>query len=314
MIATVTLNPAIDQTVKVDNFRPNRVNRGQAMQFDPGGKGVNVASFLVDAGHEVAVTGFLGAENAQIFERLFARKGMDDRFVRIPGRTRTGVKIVDPARQQTTDINMPGQAPPEGAVDTLFEVLDALVDECEWFVLTGSLPPGVPTDLYATLIGRLKALGRRTVLDTSREALRAAIPAGPTIAKPNREELQQMVGRTLDDLAAVEGAAWGLRDEHGIEMVVVSLGAEGAIFVDSDASVLAKPPGVKVESTVGAGDAMVAGLVVAQLADLGLVECARLATAFSVGAITRIGATLPAAEELQRCRIETSIRVLREGG
>lgn len=310
MIATVTLNPAIDQTVKVHNFEPNVVNRGQSMQFDPGGKGVNVASFLVDAGHQVSVTGFLGEENTQIFERLFARKKMVDHFVRIPGRTRTGVKIVDPAQQQTTDINMPGQAPPEEAVDELLETLDGLVECCQWFVLTGSLPPGVPTDLYATLITRLRASGKRTALDTSRDGLRAGVPAGPTILKPNREELQQIVGRTLTDHAAIDEAARTLRKEHGIDIVVVSLGAEGALFVDGETSVLAVPPAVTVESTVGAGDAMVAGLVAGQSEGLSLSDCAQLSTAFSLGAITRIGASLPPSDELGRYREQVSVRSL----
>lgn len=103
-IATVTLNPAIDQAVRVDHFRLNTVNYAQAMQFDAGGKGVNIASALADVGYDVAVTGFLGQENAGIFEQFFSNKHIDDQFVRIPGRTRIGVKIVDEANQQTTDI------------------------------------------------------------------------------------------------------------------------------------------------------------------------------------------------------------------
>src|SRR5437660_12612500 len=101
-IATVTLNPAIDQTVRVDHFNPNVVNRSSAMRFDSGGKGVNVASFLADAGYSVAVTGFLGQDNAALFQQFFTHKGIDDQFVYIPGSTRIGVKIVDEARQQTT--------------------------------------------------------------------------------------------------------------------------------------------------------------------------------------------------------------------
>src|SRR5581483_392989 len=107
-IATVTLNPAIDQTVRVDHFRPNAVNYAQTMHFDAGGKGINVASFLADAGFFPTVTGFLGQDNADIFEQFFASKNLNDQFVRIPGRTRIGVKIVDEVNQQTTDINMPG--------------------------------------------------------------------------------------------------------------------------------------------------------------------------------------------------------------
>src|SRR5947208_16681879 len=110
-IATVTLNPAIDQTVRVDNFQPNRVNRAQALTFDASGKGVNVASFLADYGYNVAVTGYLGQENVNIFEQFFASKGIDDCFVRIPGNNRINVKVVDEVNQQTTDINLPGLPP-----------------------------------------------------------------------------------------------------------------------------------------------------------------------------------------------------------
>lgn len=100
-IATVTLNPSIDQTVQVDYLRPNTVNYAQAMQFDAGGKGINVASFLADAGLPSTVTGYLGRGNADIFEQFFASKHIDDQFVRIPGRTRIGVKIVDEVSQQS---------------------------------------------------------------------------------------------------------------------------------------------------------------------------------------------------------------------
>src|SRR5579863_9973197 len=120
-IATVTLNPAIDQTVRVDNFRPNSVNLGQGLQFDASGKGVNVASFLADYGYDTAVTGYLGEANVDIFERFFASKGIDDCFVRIPGNTRINVKVVDGVKQQTTDINMPGQAPPQEAMSILLD-------------------------------------------------------------------------------------------------------------------------------------------------------------------------------------------------
>src|SRR5579862_6335098 len=98
-IATVTLNPAIDQTVKVDNFRPNSVNRAQAIKFDASGKGVNVASFLADYGHDVAVTGYLGLANSEIFEQFFAAKGITDYFVHVPGNTRINVKVVDELNQ-----------------------------------------------------------------------------------------------------------------------------------------------------------------------------------------------------------------------
>src|SRR5438309_9062883 len=174
-IATVTLNTAIDQTVRVDNFRPNSVNQGHAIRFDASGKGVNVAAFLADYGHDTAVTGYLGQANVAIFEQFFAAKGINDCFVRIPGNTRINVKVVDVINQQTTDINMPGQSPPSEAMQTLFQAIETLAHSCDWFVLSGSLPPSVPSTIYATIITQLKQQKKRIILDTSDEALRVGI-------------------------------------------------------------------------------------------------------------------------------------------
>jgi len=304
-IATVTLNPAIDQTVRVDGFQMNTVNRGQTMQFDAGGKGVNVASFLADYGHATAVTGFLGQENADIFEKLFAHKRIDDRFVRIPGRTRIGVKIVDETKQQTTDINMPGLLPTPEAMNTLLETIERLAASYDWFALSGNLPPGVPATIYATIISQLKRHGKQVVLDTSGQALREGVRAGPTVVKPNVDELHQLTGQTLADEAAIEQAARQLLGD--IRLVVISMGERGALFVDAATTLIATPPRVQVKSTVGAGDAMVAGLIAGQVQGLSLPDCARLATAFSLGTITRLGSELPATETLQMYSDQVSI-------
>ena len=307
-IATVTLNPAIDMTVRVDGFQTNTVNRGQTMQFDAGGKGVNVASFLADYGHATAVTGFLGQENADIFEQLFARKRIDDQFVRIPGRTRIGVKIVDEANQQTTDINMPGLLPTAEAMNTLLETIEGLAASYDWFALSGNLPPGVPATIYATIITQLRRHGKHVVLDTSGEALREGARAGPTIVKPNVDELHQLTGQKLPGEAAIEQAARQLLDD--IQLVVISMGERGALFVDAATTLIATPPRVEVKSTVGAGDAMVAGLIAGQVQGLSLPDCARLATAFSLGTITRAGHNLPASETLQAYVQQVSIHTL----
>jgi 1-phosphofructokinase len=306
-VATVTLNPAIDLTVRVDGFQTNRVNRGQTMQFDAGGKGVNVASFLADYGLASAVTGFLGEENADIFEQLFARKRIDDRFVRVPGRTRIGVKIVDEANQQTTDINMPGLLPTTEAMDKLLETIEGLAATYDWFALSGNLPPGVPTTIYATIIAQLKRHGKQVVLDTSGEALREGAQSGPTIVKPNVDELQQLTGQLLPDEAAIEQAARQLLGE--IQLVVISMGERGALFVDAGTTLIATPPRVLVRSTVGAGDAMVAGLIAGQIQGLSLPDCARLATAFSLGAITQVGSHLPDLEALQAYAQQVTIHI-----
>jgi 1-phosphofructokinase len=291
-IATVTLNPAIDQTVRVDNFQPNKVNRAQTLKFDASGKGVNVASFLADYGYDTAVTGYLGQENASIFEQFFGRKGIDDYFVRIPGSTRVNVKVVDEINQQTTDINTPGQSPPQEAANTLFERIEQLANTCDWFVLSGSLPPDVPAEIYATIITRLKQWGKRIILDTSAEALRAGIRAGPTIVKPNIDELKHLIGHPLTSEVEIQQAAYELLNDD-TTLVVVSMGKQGAMLVEQETTLIAIPPEVTVKKTFGAGDAMVAGLVTAQIEGLSLADCARLATAFSVGVIAQLSYKLP---------------------
>src|SRR5690348_3323492 len=296
-IATVTLNTAIDQTVRVDNFRPNSVNRGQAIRFDASGKGVNVAAFLADYGHDTVVTGYLGQANVAIFEQFFASKGIDDYFVRIPGNTRINVKVVDEVNQQTTDLNMPGQAPPQEALHILPQTIEQLSNSCNWFVLSGSLPPHVPTTLYATLISQLKQHNKDIILDTSGEALREAIQAGPTIVKPNIEELQYLVRHALHSEAEIQQAAHQLLNKD-IKLVAVSMGRQGAMLIEQATTLIATPPTMTVKKTFGAGDAMVAGLVTAQIQELSLADCGRLATAFSMGAIARLNYNLPSREIL----------------
>src|SRR5438309_4689498 len=291
-IATVTLNPAIDQTVRVDNLQPDRVNRGQSISFDASGKGVNVASFLADYGHDTAVTGYLGQENTDIFEQFFASKGIDDCFVRIPGNTRINVKLVDEKNQKTTDINMPGQTPPQEAMNTLLQTIEQLAKSCDWFVLSGSLPPHVPTTIYAAIITQLKRQKKRIILDTSGEALREGIRAGPTIVKPNIDELHYLIGHPLTSETEIQQAAHQLLNED-IELVVVSMGRQGAMLVEQATTLIATPPEVTVKKTFGAGDAMVAGLVTSQIQGLSLADCGRLATAFSVGVIAHLIYKLP---------------------
>lgn len=306
-IATVTLNPAIDQTVRVDNFRLNSVNRVQGLTFDASGKGVNVASFLADYGHDIAVTGYLGQANVDIFEQFFAAKGIDDYFVRVPGNTRINIKVVDELNQQTTDINMPGQSPPQEAMNTLLETIEQLTNSCDWFVLSGSLPPQVPSRVYATIITQLKRQKKRIILDTSGEALREGIRAGPTIVKPNIEELQHLIKYALTSEAEIQQAAHQLLNED-IELVVVSMGKRGAMLVEQATTLIATPPTMRVKKTFGAGDAMVAGLVTAQIQGLSLSDCGRLATAFSVGVIANPSYNLPSRDILERYFHQVSIR------
>ncbi len=303
-VVTVTLNPAIDRTVTISNFAAGQVNRVERVQSHPGGKGVNVAAVLADYGHTVGVTGFLGRENDASFEDLFIRKQIVDRFVRINGQTRVGIKISDPVLHQTTDINFPGQAPLDENVEQLYRQLADI--NSAWVVLSGSLPPKIDLAMYRNLIASLKEQGRHVILDTSGEPLKLAIEAVPDIIKPNIHELEEMVGTVLSSQADIVAAARVLI-RQGISLVVVSMGKDGACFVNSDSVVVARPPDVTVQSTVGAGDAMVAGIVSAQLHNLSLEQGARLATAFSLDVITHIGSGLSSAQAIEALAQQVSI-------
>lgn len=307
-VVTVTLNPAIDQTLTIPGFAAGRVNRVIASRSDAGGKGVNVACVLADLGVETIATGFLGAENAAVFETFFTRKKIADRFVRIAGSTRVGIKVMDDRTQETTDINFPGLAPAPEDVAGLFERVAEMTEAGRWFVLSGSVPPGLPDDVYARLIEAIHDKGGRVVLDTSGPPLAAALASRPDVIKPNAEELGQLMGRPLDTSYSARAAALGLL-KHGIRLAVVSMGGNGAVFVDRDHAFLALPPKVEVISTVGAGDAMVGGIVYGLIHDLPLEEVARLASGSGAYAVTRIGSGIEAPVEFRaltrRVEIET---------
>jgi 1-phosphofructokinase len=307
-VVTVTINPVVDQTLTIPNFAAGTVNRVQTSQLDPGGKGINVASCLADFGQRATVTGFLGTDNEEIFRRLFERKGIEDRFVRIPGQTRIGVKISDAVLKQTTDINFPGLMPSPAAIERFFAILGELASTHEWFVLSGSIPAGVSAGIYGEMVKALA--GKRTVLDTSGEGFRQAIAAGPWLIKPNADELGELVGEKLATSDAIIRVARELMQRHDIMTVVVSMGKEGAIFIEGQETVWAVPASVEVKSTVGAGDAMVAGIVAGKTAGLSLAECAKLATAFSMTAISHIGSGLPSIEAVQAARERVTIHEL----
>ena len=290
-VVTVTLNPAIDQTVHLAGFHVGEVNRVKSSRIDAGGKGVNVSSVLADLGVEVLATGFLGYENLGIFEKHFRQKAISDHFVRIPGATRIGIKIVNAEGNQTTDINFPGLAPDEDEVERLVVAVLDCVEEGRWIVLSGSLPPDISTDIYARLITEIRGKGGRIVLDTSGEPLRLAIAQSPEIVKPNLVELEELIGHELKTPQEVATAAASLVG-NGVELAVVSMGEQGAVFVTSEAALLAKPPKVEVKSTVGAGVALVAVIIYAQLNGYGLEATARVATALGAYSVTRVGAGL----------------------
>jgi len=296
-VLTVTANPALDHTVIVPHFREGAVNRVREERRDIGGKGVNVAAFLADAGVPVGVTGFLGIEDAMPFERFFAERNIADDFVRVAGTIRVNLKIVDDAGGSVTDINFPGPRLETADVDLLAATVERLARSREWVVLSGSLPPDAPTDLYARLVTAAREAGAETALDTSGEALRLGVEARPTLIKPNIDELRELLDRPVVGGSHVARAVAELH-RRGIGVVIVSMGAEGGIFGEDGKIVQTRSPSVPLVSTVGAGDASLAGFLIARLAGGTLEECAVQATARGAAAVTTVGPHLPPPERV----------------
>jgi 1-phosphofructokinase len=297
-VVTVTLNAALDHSLECPGFRAGAVNRVTSHRMDPGGKGINVAAFLADWVRPVTATGFLGRDNAQPFEALFRARGIEDHCRRVEGETRANLKVLDAVGGQVTDINLPGVRVSGEDWAALKRDVAALAGRRRWFVLAGSLPAGLPESAYAELVHVLRGAGCFVALDASGPSMRLGVEERPDLIKPNIHELEELVGRKLPTRGEVLAAARGLVGQ-GIGRVVVSMGSDGALLVERGRALFAKPPPTQVISTVGAGDAMLSG-VLASLAGGGeLEDCARRGTAFAVGKLTRPGPVLPSRAEVE---------------
>ncbi|WP_245601173.1 1-phosphofructokinase family hexose kinase [Ignatzschineria larvae DSM 13226] len=303
-ILTITLNPAIDQTIKVPRLTVGAVQRAESVHYNAGGKGIMVASCLADWGQfSVRAGGLLGESNPQIFEEALKDKAIQDCFVRVSGQNRTNIKIVD--QNDTTDINLPGIAGTEVALQRVAATFAE--QKPELLVLSGSLAEGMPVDSYRQLI-QAAPQASKVILDASGEALIAALKGDrlPFAIKPNEVELAQWAGRKLETTDAILTEARKLVD-LGVALVAISMGGDGAYFLSKAGTLRAYLKAEKVLTTVGAGDAMVAGMTAAiaeasvkDSADkLDLERVARLGTAFAVGTLGFIGPHLPESDHIE---------------
>ena len=278
MLHTVTLNPALDKTAVVENFTVDAVNRITGLREDPGGKGINVSKVAHELGHESVAHVVLAGQTGKKISDALAHMGIETRVFEVTGETRTILKIVDPSLKTNTDVNEPGPIVGSEQFADFARALTDWVARGDVVVLAGSLPKGLAPEAYALLVASLRSLGAKVFLDADGEPLRLALKARPYLIKPNDHELAGLVGHELPSVADIAQAAKDLV-AGGIERVVVSMGGEGALFVTADAALLAKAPKVKVGSTVGAGDSVVAALACAEISGIPLEEAARLAVA-----------------------------------
>ena len=278
MIYTVTLNPALDKTVEIPNFRIDEVNRVQSYRVDPGGKGINVSKVIKSLGGESVAMGILAGHTGQQIERALTEQGIMNSFVYVPGETRTNVKVVDSFAHTNTDINEAGpMVAPEQAEKLLQQLLEKLKAE-DVVVLSGSAPQGLADDIYARWTQACSQAGAKVFLDADGKLFRQGVQSGPFFVKPNRAELEKWAEQPLKTEEMLIAAGRKLQS-LGVSRAVISLGADGALYFGENAVYRAESLTVPVGSTVGAGDSMVAALAYGWERGLPEEEIFRLAVA-----------------------------------
>ncbi|WP_417553865.1 1-phosphofructokinase [Marinomonas fungiae] len=307
-VVTITLNPALDLTGSVEALKVGSVSLVKQSNLHAAGKGVNVAKVLSDLGADVTVTGFLGKDNPELFHQLFKEIDVKDEFIEVEGSTRINVKLVE-SNGEVSDINFPGVQVSSQDISRFEETLFRLADTHDYFVLAGSLPGGVTPELCAAWIEKLHQLGKKVLFDSSKAALSAGIDAHPWLIKPNDEELSDFVGKHLETPEQCQQAAQSLADK-GIENIVVSMGANGVMWLNQEEWLRAQPPRMNVVSTVGAGDTLVAGLCWGHMQVMPKNELLRFATALSALAVSQVGVGLTSQEELENIKLQTQVSEL----
>ena len=316
MIVTFTANPSLDRTASLSvPLTRGGVHRLAGLTTEPGGKGVNVARAIHQAG-KAALAVLPAGPNDPILAALTER-GVPHRHVQVPSLVRTNLTLTE-ADGTTTKLNEPGAVLSAADADALREVLVEAARGAAWVVLSGSLPPGAPGDWYAQLVRAVRPLGVRIAVDTSDEPLARLAEqlsdAAPDLLKPNSEELAQLTGADGEELEAAAAAgdpapsvaAARRLVEAGVSTVMATLGGAGAVLVDADGAWVATPPPIQLRSTVGAGDSSVAGYVMADIDGADAPGRLARAVAYGSGAASLPGSTLPTPDQThpERVRVE----------
>jgi 1-phosphofructokinase len=304
MIVTLTLNPSVDRTIEVDALVRGAVVRATGVHVDPGGKGINVSRALaVNAVKTRAVVTTGGAEGRHLAVLLQA-EGIDMVDVPVSGATRSNVAVVEPDGT-TTKLNEPGAYVPVGELEsflqTVLQTVTASASDADWVVASGSLPPGVADGFYGDVIRALADSGVPVAVDTSGAALVAALEAGPALVKPNLHELVEATGCVIRTIGDVLDAAAQLRGA-GARAVLASLGRDGAVLVDDQGTWFAEAPAGTPQSSVGAGDALLAGFLAAG----GGGEALAQGVAWGAAAVGLPGSRMPGPDDVIGIRAHVS--------
>lgn len=304
MITTICLNPSFDRTVEVDAFVPYEVNRIRAVRRDVGGKGLNVAIVAHRLGLEAQCLGCMGAQDAETFSQMVQKEGVPFHFLPVPGHVRTNTKIVSRDGKGVTELNEPGAPIGEAERRAFIDMAKSHVSSDDMIVLTGSLPPGCPPETYRDMIAELG--GAHCVLDAQGETLIRGAEAHPFLIKPNLHELERTLGIELRTLRSIRDAAM-IFLHKGVQHVMVSMGSMGAMYVSAKNTLYAPALRVEANSTVGAGDAMIGGILKGLAVEGDMGKAFRYGIAAGAASVMTEGTQLIRPEDFER--LLTQVRV-----
>lgn len=298
-IVTLTLNPALDKSTEVERLMPEDKLRCSPPTWEPGGGGINVSRAIKQLGGESLCIYLAGGPSGEKIEALLAAEGINQRRIATKAETRENLVVFETSTQKQYRFGMPGAAVTQEELDTCLEIVLGLPEDVEFLVASGSLPKGVPDNFYGTLARLAQERGIRCVVDTSGKALLEAAEQGVCLLKPNLNELSQMAGKEHINALEQEEIAKEVINKGKASVLAVSLGPRGAMLATKDHIEYVVPPTVKQMSTVGAGDSMVAGMVLAFSLGKPLTDMIRWGVAAGTAATMTPGSELCRREDVE---------------
>jgi len=310
-IYTITLNPAVDRELTVDTIEYDCVLRASEWQVDYGGKGFNVSRMIKSLGANSVAIGFAGGKSGEILQEGLEALGIGTDFVWVSGETRTNVSIVNGEHSHYIKVNEPGPTITPSEQEILVEKVKALSKAGDWWVLAGSLPPGVPSNFYKRIIEVIDNANGQVILDTSGEPLMHGCKAGPYLVKPNEIELKNLTGMPTDNVSQVLDAAHSLLSQ-GVSTSLISMGKRGALLLTEADAWKINSPKVEERNPIGAGDSLVGGLVWGLSQGLEIEDAARWGVACGAAAASLSGTAVGSLELVKSLYEQTDVEAVKQ--
>ncbi|HHS50080.1 MAG TPA: 1-phosphofructokinase [candidate division Zixibacteria bacterium] len=278
MIYTVTLNPALDRTIWIEDFKFDDTQRILREERFPGGKGIDVSRMIRTLGGDSVALGFIGGYTGMEIEGRLLNEGISHDFIRVGGETRTNIIVHSESDDRELKINAPGAEISPVELGRLVDKVRSLKPAPTTAVISGSIPPGLSPGIYAQLTMTFENLGANVILDADGDALAKGLSATPFMIKPNRHELSRLLGSDFGDVRDMFAPARALLGGE-FKVIVLSAGEDGAFVITEDGGFHCRPPKIEIVNTVGSGDSMVAGIAFALERGDSLEDAVRLGVA-----------------------------------